>query len=397
VPAGVLGEWLSGFGFTTLALVAAAGLAGPLLAAVPGLRTPVIVGELAAGLVLGRTGLGVVDPGDRTFTLLANIGFALVMFVVGTHVPIRQMARSAIPAGAARVLMVAVPAAGLALLFARIFDTGNAAVYAVLMASSSAAIALPIIQGLHLHGTGPDGTATGPIREVTAQIAIADSACIVLLPLAINPPRAATSALGALAVALTAAGLYAALKYADSRGARRKLHRYSEDNHLALELRISLLVLFALCALAITTRVSIMLAGFALGLVVNAVGEPRRLARQLFGITEGFFAPLFFVWLGATLQVRELAQHPAFLGLGIALGLGAVAAHSIVRLAGQPLVLAGLASAQLGVPVAAATLGTESHLLKPGEPSALILAALITIAIAAIAGRVAPRALRAAG
>ena len=111
MPAGVLGEWLSGFGFTTLALVAAAGLAGPLLAAVPGLRTPVIVGELAAGLVLGRTGLGVVDPGDRTFTLLANIGFALVMFVVGTHVPIRQMARSAIPAGAARVLMVAVPAA----------------------------------------------------------------------------------------------------------------------------------------------------------------------------------------------------------------------------------------------------------------------------------------------
>jgi hypothetical protein len=102
-------------------------------------------------------------------------------------------------------------------------------------------------------------------------------------------------------------------------------------------------------------------------------------------------------YLGATLQVRELAQHPAFLGLGIALGLGAVAAHSIVRLAGQPLVLAGLASAQLGVPVAAATLGTESHLLKPGEPSALILAALITIAVAAIAGRVAPRALRAAG
>ena len=390
MPAGVLGEWLSGFGFATLALVAAAGLAGPLLAAVPRIGVPVIVGELAAGLVLGRTGFGIVDPGDRTFTLLANIGFALVMFVVGTHVPIRQMARSAIPVGAARALMVAVPAAGLGLLFARLFHTGNAAVYAVLMASSSAAIALPIIQGLRLNGT-----AAGPIRAVTAQIAIADSACIVLLPLAINPPRAATSALGALAVALSAVGLYAALKYADNRGARLKLHRYSEDNHMALELRISLLVLFALCALAITTRVSIMLAGFAIGLVVNAVGEPRRLARQLFGITEGFFAPLFFVWLGATLQVRELAQNPAFLGLGVALGLGAVAAHSLTRLVGQPLVLAGLASAQLGVPVAAAALGTESHLLKPGEPSALILGALITIAAASIAGRFAPRALRA--
>jgi Kef-type K+ transport system membrane component KefB len=56
-----------------------------------------------------------------------------------------------------------------------------------------------------------------------------------------------------------------------------------------------------LCALAVFTHVSIMLAGFALGLVISAIGEPRRLARQLFGITEGFFSPLFFVWLGASL------------------------------------------------------------------------------------------------
>lgn len=384
-----MGEGLSGFGFAELALVVVAGLAGPLLGAAPALRLPVIVGELIAGLVLGRTGFGVLDPGDQTFALLANIGFALVMFVVGTHVPVRQMAKATIPAGAARALLVGLPAIGLALLLARFFHTGNAAVYAVLMASSSAAIALPIIQGLRL-----SGTAAGSIKDVTAQIAIADSACIVLLPLAINPPRAATAGLGALAVAASAVVFYAALKYADRRGLGRKLHRYSEDNHLALELRTSLLVLFTLCAVAIATHVSIMLAGFAIGLVVNAVGEPRRLARQLFGITEGFFAPLFFVWLGASLQVRELVQHPAFLGLGVALGLGAVLAHSSVRLLGQPLVLASMASAQLGVPVAAATLGAESHLLAPGEPAALILGALITIAVASIAGRIASRTLK---
>ena len=381
---------MSGFGFAALALVVVAGLTGPLLAAAPALRIPVVVGEVVAGLVLGRTGFGVLDPGDRTFTLLASIGFALVMFVVGTHVPIRQMAKTTIPVGVARALIVGLPATGLAVLLARFFHTGNAALYAVLMASSSAAIALPIIQGLRLNGT-----AAGPIRDVTAQIAIADSVCVVLLPLVINPPRAATAALGALAVAVSAAALYTVLKYAVNSGTRQKLHRYSENNHVALELRISLLVLFTLCAVAIATQVSIMLAGFAIGLVVNAVGEPRRLARQLFGITEGFFAPLFFVWLGASLQVKELVQHPAFLGLGVALGLGAVLAHAIVRLLGQPLVLAGLASAQLGVPVAAATLGTESHLLAPGEPSALILGALITIAVASIAGRIAPRILQA--
>ena len=75
---------MSGFGFNTLALGTVVGLAGPMLASVPGLRVPVVIGELAVGLLIGRTGLGIVDPSDPTFTLLANVGFALVMFVVGT-------------------------------------------------------------------------------------------------------------------------------------------------------------------------------------------------------------------------------------------------------------------------------------------------------------------------
>jgi len=151
-------------------------------------------------------------------------------------------------------------------------------------------------------------------------------------------------------------------------------------------------VLFrSLCALALTTHVSIMLAGFALGLVVSGVGEPRRLARQLFGITEGFFGPLFFVWLGASLQVRELGDHPALILLGLGLGAGALLAHGIGNLFGQPLTLAVLSAAQLGVPVAAATLGTEQHLLAPGEPSALMLGALLTVATTSIAGVVAAR------
>ena len=70
---------MQGFGFETLALLTAIGFAGPLLAALPRLRIPVIVGELIAGLVVGKTGFGVVDAANPTFQLLANIGFALVM------------------------------------------------------------------------------------------------------------------------------------------------------------------------------------------------------------------------------------------------------------------------------------------------------------------------------
>jgi Kef-type K+ transport system membrane component KefB len=372
------------FGFDTLALLAVVGLAGPVLAAVPGLRVPVVVGELVAGIIVGRTGFGIVDDTDPTFRLLANIGFALVMFIVGTHVPVRDTAlRGALAAATLRAVAVGAVAAVLGVGIAGFFGTGHAPLYAVLMASSSAALALPVIDSLGLTGA--------PVLSVTAQIAIADAASIVLLPLVIDPTRASRAALGAVAIAVAAVVLYVLLRHFERSGTRKRIHHYSEDHRLALELRLSLILLFSLAALAIATHISIMLAGFALGLVISAIGEPRRLARQLFGITEGFFAPLFFVWLGASLQVRELADHPQFVALGVALGLGAIAVHAVGRLFGQPWALAVLAAAQLGVPVAAATLGTEQHLLAPGEPSALILGALITIVATSVAGVTARR------
>lgn len=376
---------MTGFGFGTLALLVVAGLVGPLLASVPRLRVPAVVGELLVGIVLGKTGFGVIDHAEPTFQLLANIGFALVMFVVGTHVPVRDRAmRSAAPAALVRAVLVGAVAAGLGVGLATIFDTGHAALYGVLMASSSAALALPIIDNLKLSGP--------PVLSVTAQIAVADTACIVLLPLVIDPSHALRAALGAAAIAVCAAVLFVVLKYADDRGLRKRLHKYSEKHGFALELRISLLMLFGLAALAVGTHVSIMLAGFALGLVIAAIGEPRRLARQLLGITEGFFAPLFFVWLGASLQVRDLGEHPQFIVLGIGLGAGAILAHAVGRLLKQPLTLAVLSAAQLGVPVAAATVGTEQHLLLPGEPAALMLGAIITIVATSVAGVLAARA-----
>jgi len=370
---------MTGFGFPTLALLVAIGLAGPLLASLPGVRIPVVIGELLVGVAVGKTGLGLVDHTDPTFTLLANVGFALVMFVVGTHVPVRDAAlRSSIPKALVRAVLVGAVAAVLGVALAAIFHTGHAALYAVLMASSSAALALPVMNSLSLGGP--------QVLSATAQIAIADAASIVLLPLVIDPSRAVRAALGGLAIAACAIVMFLVLREGDRSGWRKRVHRYSEQHGFALELRFSLLILFVLCALATTTHVSIMLAGFALGLVIAAVGPPRRLARQLFGITEGFFAPLFFIWLGSSLQIRELGARPGFILLGIGLGVGALLAHCAARMLGLPLTLAVLSGAQLGVPVAAATLGTQQHLLAAGEPSAMMLGALLTIASTSIAG-----------
>lgn len=364
--------------FWTLAIVGLAGCAGPLLAWRAGWHLPVVLGELIVGILLGPTAVHTLHSTDRTFTFLADMGFALIMFVAGSHVPVRDARlRSALGVGAARAAVVGIVGVALGAAISATFHTGHAFLYAVLIASSSAALVLPITDSLRLQG--PD------VLRTLAQVAVADTVCIVALPLAIDPKHAGRAALGALAVLLCAAALFLVLREVERRHWRQRLHRVSESRKFALELRINLTILFALAALAVHLQISIMLAGFSFGLAVAGIGEPRRLAKQLFAVTEGFLGPLFFVWLGASINLRDLGHHPSFIVLGLLLGAAAVAAHAVLRLLGQPLALTALAAAQLGVPVAAATVGSQLHILRPGESAALLLGALLSIAVA-IAG-----------
>lgn len=363
--------------FPLLAIICLAALLGPLLALPQRWRVPVVVGELVAGLLIGRSGLNWVDPAEPTFAFLADVGFALVMFVAGSHVPLRDATlKSALSTAVMRQLGVVVLAALAGLGVAALFGTGHAPLYAVLMASSSAALVLPIISSGGLAGQG--------VLAMTAQVALADTLAIIALPLAMNPSTAGRAALGSLAVMAAAALVFVVLRRGERSGTRARIHRVSERRKFALELRIQLCILFALAGLAVWSHVSIMLAGFSLGLAVAALGEPRRLARQLFAITEGFLGPLFFIWLGASLQLAELVNHPEMIVLGLLLGTGALAVHGTMRLFGQELSLGLLAASQLGVPVAAATIGIQQGLLGPGEPAALVLGALVTVAAATV-------------
>ncbi len=190
---------MHGFGFHTLALFAPMRLAGPLLASLPRLRIPVIVGELVAGLVLGETGFGVVDGADPTFELFANIGFALVMFVVGTHVPVRDPQ-----------MRTQVPRAWRARFWSgRLADTTALGVGVGPMLGTSHAA---LHAGADGFVVGCTGIAVDRVRRVCGDpqvlsvtvrfaISLIASSCMSLAALGDRRPAGATAALGGLAVA----------------------------------------------------------------------------------------------------------------------------------------------------------------------------------------------------
>src|SRR6266849_3699222 len=100
--------------YTALALVVLAGLLGPLLASGRRFRVPVLTGELIGGIILGRTGLNLIDPTMAPFPIFSSLGFALLMLESGTEIDLgsRMVRDTAVRAGLAffGTLLVAIPA-----------------------------------------------------------------------------------------------------------------------------------------------------------------------------------------------------------------------------------------------------------------------------------------------
>jgi Kef-type K+ transport system membrane component KefB len=362
-------------GFGTLLVIVLAGLAGPLLGSFGGSFVPVVVGEIFAGIIVGPSVIGAVDPAQPTIATLAEVGFAMLMLTVGMHLPLRDpRLGSAAREGALLAGLVALLAVPAGLLAALTAGGGHAAIYAVVLASGSAAILLPAIQEAKLESRS--------VMEVMAQVTIADVVTIVSVPIVLQPSRATHALLGGLLVAGAAALILGVAELAGRRHWVHGLRAESKERRWALDLRLSLLVLFALAWLAEESGASILIAGFSAGVMVAIVGGPKRLSTQMRGVADGFFIPLFFVVLGARLDVGGLFEHPEFLALVGALAGLNVAIHLIAAAAlRRPAVGALAATAQLGVPAAVAAIGLSEHVLSAGAATAIVAAALVSLGV----------------
>jgi len=70
---------------------------------------PSVVGELVAGIVLGKSLLGILDPADPVIHVLAELGVVVLLFEIGLHTDIRSLLKVGGEAMAVAVVGVVVP------------------------------------------------------------------------------------------------------------------------------------------------------------------------------------------------------------------------------------------------------------------------------------------------
>jgi Kef-type K+ transport system membrane component KefB len=364
--------------FGTLALIGLCALAGPLLSAAGRGAVPVVVGELLAGVAIGRTGLNAIDTGNATLGFLYEVGFAMLMFQAGMSVPLREPGLSeSIGRGARAAAVVAVLAVGAGLALSRLAGAGHAAVYTVLVASGSAAVVLPVLQERHLGD---------PVAlTVMAQVTVADVAATVGVPLALDPSRASKVIAGSAIVAACAVAMLLLARRLQGHAPIHELRMLGRRRHWAIDLRVALIVLFGLAWLTQRSGASLLIAGFGSGLMVASIGGPKRLSNEVLGIAGGFFIPLFFVVLGAQLDLRGLFSDPELVAFAAVLVALNVLVHVLAaRLLGLPRPAGLVATAQLGVPSAIVALGLPLHVLTPPQAAAIVVAALASIAVCSL-------------
>lgn len=366
--------------FGTLALIGLCALAGPLLSTSSGGAAPVVVGELLAGVAIGRTGIKAIDPSDPTLNFLYEVGFAMLMFHAGMSVPLREAGlRRSIGGGARTALLAGALAIGAGLLLSQLAGAGHAGLYAALVASGSAAVVLPVLQERGL---------TDPVAlTVMAQVTVADVAATVAVPLALQPSHAGKVALGsAIVVVVAVALLLLARRLTGS--PRQRVNELRELGHRrrwAIDLRLALIMLFGLAWLTERSGASLLIAGFGSGLMVASVGGPKRLSNEVLGIAGGFFVPLFFVVLGARLDLRGLFSDAELVAFAAALLALNVLVHVVAaRLSRLPTNAGLVASAQLGVPSAIVALGLPLRVLTGPQAAAIVVAALGSIVVCSL-------------
>ena len=147
-------------------------------------------------------------------------------------------------------------------------------------------------------------------------------------------------------------------------------------------MRISLVLLLGLSAIAQETGASTLVAGFLAGMILVRLQNRIALRFSSRASQTVSSSPCSSVLLGAELNLRALLTSPSRILLAVGLAVAAVITHVIAaRVAGhERYVATGLAaSAQLGMPAAAASLGLSSGLLGPAEAAALVAGGCLTL------------------
>ncbi len=364
-----------------LVIIVASSLAG-LAVVLFGRRVaiPVVVLELLLGIVIGPEvfGLAEVDP---TTEFLGQLGLGMLFFFAGYEIDFERIrGRPLKLAGIGWALSLvlayglggALAAAGVVVSY---LYTGSA------MATTAIGTLIPILRdnrelrtrwGTYLLAAGAVGE-FGPILLIT-------------LLLSTTHPASEALVLGAFVALAVLAGILAV------RSAWKgwPLVERTLESSSQLAVRLAILLVFGLVALAATLGLDLLLGGFVAGMITRVALRGREVAvfeSKLTAVGYGLLIPFFFITSGMEFDLSSLVESPsAILKLVMFVGLFLIVRGAPALFLYRPVLpklrdrlsLAFFSSTQLPLVVAITSLAIDAGKMHPSTAAGLVGAAIVS-------------------
>ena len=374
---------------TVVVVLAVAALA-PLLADLPSrVRVPVVVTEILAGIIVGPQVLDLAHP-DAVLDTLSDFGLAFLFFMAGMEIePETVRGRSAKLAGAGWLVSLVIGMAFAAALFAG-GVIGAPVLVGLALTTTALGALVPILRDADLtgHRVGRMVLATGAAGEFLPIVALS-----IILAVA-SGELWHTLLLLVFAVFAVGTGLVTTR----ARPARVvRLIDATMHSSGQLALRLALLLLGVLVAVAGSLGLDVVLGAFSAGFIVGLitrVDSARDFRVKLDAVGYGFLIPIFFITTGLGFDLDSLIDDvgsmllvPFFATLFlISRGLPAFLLARADLPRRERTALAFMTASALPLVVAITEIATEEGKLAEDDAAALVGAAMLSLLLFPLIG-----------
>ncbi|HMB04846.1 MAG TPA: cation:proton antiporter [Isosphaeraceae bacterium] len=276
-------------------MLAAARLCGALAKAI---GQPTVLGELIAGVLLGSSILGLVNPRVEVVHLLAELGVIILLFAIGLETDLRKLMKVGGASAAVASVGVILPfALGYAVCW--LLDLGNlvAIVAGAALTATSVGITARVLSDL--------GRLQEPEGQIILGAAVIDDiiGLVILTVVSGLTEGHQVTILGVARITAVAFGFLLGTLLVGSLIVPRLARLVSKIDLPGTTTIMAVILAFGLAWLADRAGSAVILGAFAAGLLLARTPQAHEIEH---GVTElgNLFVPLFFVSVGASVDIR---------------------------------------------------------------------------------------------
>lgn len=344
------------------------------------LNLPWVTALIVAGIVFGTEGFGIIEPNPIT-DFFSEVGLVFLMFMAGLEIRLssfssvrKEMSIITLINGMAPFILA------LGISFAFGLGAFPTFLLAAALISSSVAVVLP-----SLEGSGVFNRKLG--QTIISSTALLDIASVLLFSFVIQQVTNSGTPLlvlyGFLAMSMVLLRL--AVPRLETYFANKESQKFEKEIQLLVSVLMGTVILFGVLGLEPAE------AGFFAGLILSDSIKHKIARAKLHAIAYGLFIPVFFVMVGAEINIGVFYENDTAIWLTLSVVLGSIltkygSGWLAGRLAGFSAVessLVGVATVpQLNVALAIAATGFAAGVIDLNLLTALVMLSVVTSFVA---------------